>query len=91
MKVKRGRGKEIDSLDDWEAWFKSFRAPEQWKAGRSAYSLADFIITRDGASCLESVPAHVLGPCSPGNRHSRIGSEIRLTREPQPTRLGHMG
>ena len=61
MKVNSGRGKEIAALDDWEAWFKSFRDPEQWKVGRSAYSLAGFIITRDGACCMESVPARVLG------------------------------
>ena len=60
MKVKSGGGKEITTLSDWEEWFKSRRDPQQWKEGRSAYSLAEFIITRDGASHLESVLATVL-------------------------------
>lgn len=61
MKVRSGTGKEIAATRDWEDWFKSKRDPRQWKEGRSACSLADFIINRDGASHLESVLATVLG------------------------------
>ena len=48
MKIRSRTGREIATLSNWEEWFKSKRDPRQWKEGRSAYSLADFIINRDG-------------------------------------------
>lgn len=61
MKIRSGTGKEITTTSDWEEWFKSKRDPTHSKEGRSACSLADFIINRDGASHLKSVLLTVLG------------------------------
>ena len=61
MKVVNRQREEIATLEDWEAYFKSTRNPEHWKEGRSAYSLADFIINQDGGSHLKSTLSLVLG------------------------------
>ena len=42
-----------------EEWSGQVR-PRHWKEGRSAYSLADFILNRDGSSFLEERISHVL-------------------------------
>ena len=56
MKIVSSRGSEISSLDDWPRPTKK----NQWKEGRSAYSVADFILNRDGAAHLESRLSEVL-------------------------------
>ena len=56
MKIVSSRGSEISSLDDWPRPNKM----NQWKEGRSAYSVADFILNRGGAAHLESRLSEVL-------------------------------
>ena len=41
----RVKNKEISSLKDWE---NAFNGGKLWKKGRSAYSLADFMLNRNG-------------------------------------------
>ena len=56
MKIVSTGGSEISSLDDWPRPNKK----NQWKEGRSAYSVADFILNRGGAAHLESRLSEVL-------------------------------
>ena len=40
MKVEDSQGNQLTSLDDW----KNLHEPVKWKPGRSAYSVAEFIV-----------------------------------------------
>lgn len=51
MKIVDYNGGAISTLEEWERHFDN---PKHWKRGRSAYSLADFILNHDGAALLES-------------------------------------
>ena len=57
MKIVTSDGKPLRSLADWQAVHK----PEQWKPGRSAHSVADFIANRNGARRLSQHVSEVLG------------------------------
>ena len=50
MRITGHKGNDIATLDQWRTCVRS----EHWKQGRSAYSLADFILNRNGAKILES-------------------------------------
>ena len=50
LKVIDSRGYEITSLQQWS---KTVRR-SHWKPGRSAYSLADFIMNQNGTAQLEA-------------------------------------
>ena len=56
LKVIDSRGNDITTLEQWS---KTVRR-SHWKRGRSAYSLADFIMNRNGAAHLESRISSVL-------------------------------
>ena len=56
MKIVSPHGNEISSLEDWSRLHK----PRHWKEGRSAYSVADFILNRSGVAHLESRLTEVL-------------------------------
>lgn len=56
LRVIDFRGNDIATIDQWR---KSVR-PSHWKRGRSACSLADFILQRNGAAHLESRISSVL-------------------------------
>ena len=56
MKIVGPHGNEISSLEDWA----KLHLEKHWKEGRSAYSVADFILNRDGAAYLESRLSEVL-------------------------------
>ena len=51
MKIVDYHGGAISNLHEWERHFDN---PKHWKRGRSAYSLADFILNHNGAALLES-------------------------------------
>ena len=57
MRIENTEGKPLNCLDDW----KSIHKPTQWKEGRSAYSVADFIVNREGACKLRDRVSSVLG------------------------------
>ena len=61
MKVQTSQERDIITLADWAELFSSPRRKRQWRKGRSAYSLADFIMKNSGASRMESVLGEVLG------------------------------
>ena len=56
LNVIDSRGNEITNLEQWSRTVKR----SHWKPGRSAYSLADFIMSRKGAAHLESRISSVL-------------------------------
>ena len=62
MRIEDSRGKEISNLDQWRS--RVFGRPSKvrhWKRGRSAYSLAEFILNRRrGAAYLENRLSSVL-------------------------------
>lgn len=57
MRIENTEGIPLNCLDHW----KSIHKPTQWKPGRSAYSVADFIVKRDGARKLRDRVSSVLG------------------------------
>ena len=57
MRIESREGEEVNDLRGWETLVR----PEHWKRGRSAYSLAEFIIDRHGAYALQWTVASVLG------------------------------
>ena len=56
MKIVSPQGSEISSMEDWARLHKSLH----WKEGRSAHSIADFILNRDGTAHLQSRLSRVL-------------------------------
>ena len=57
MKIVDYHGSVISTLQEWERHFDNSK---HWKRGRSAYSLADFILNHNGAALLESRVSSVL-------------------------------
>lgn len=57
MRIENTEGTPLNCLDDWKSIHKS----TQWKQGRSAYSVANFIVKRDGARKLRDRVSSVLG------------------------------
>ena len=61
MRIVDSRGQEIPDLEQW--WTRVFEGTSKarhWKKGRSAHSLADFIMNRNGAAHLEARISSVL-------------------------------
>ncbi|BBL76357.1 DUF6946 family protein [Methylomagnum ishizawai] len=61
MDIVDNQGKRIDSLAAWARLYQSPRSAQQWKEHRSAYSMAEFILHRDGAGALRARIADALG------------------------------
>ena len=57
VRIESCEGKAVNGLGDWKTLISS----EHWKRGRSEYSLAEFIIDRNGADELRERVATVLG------------------------------
>ena len=57
MRIESREGNAVNDLGDWETLVR----PEHWEPGRSAYSLAEFIINRHGEYALQWRVATVLG------------------------------
>ena len=82
LKVIDSRGNEITNLEQWSRTVKR----SHWKPGRSAYSLADFIMSRNGTSHLEARISSVLsravtleqGTPEYAARFDRYGGPARL-------------
>ena len=61
MRIVDPQGQEIPDLEQW--WTRVFEGTSKarhWKEGRSAHSLADFIMSRNGATHLEERISSVL-------------------------------
>lgn len=54
-------GQKIDSMEGWACLYDSPRSAHQWKEYRSAYSVAEFILNRNGANALQSRLSEALG------------------------------
>ena len=57
MTIEDSKGNQLRSLDDWEG----LHEPEKWEPGRSAHSVADFIVNLGGARKLRERVSSVLG------------------------------
>ena len=55
------RGDRIDSLATWARLYESPRSAHQWREHRSAYSMAEFIVNRNGAAALKATVCNALG------------------------------
>ena len=61
MRIIDSRGQQISNLTEWRSRiFDGTSKEKDWKKGRSAYSLAEFIVNRNGASYLEKRMSSVL-------------------------------
>lgn len=60
MRIENSQGNEIVSLEDWAKLYDTPRQKHQWKEHRSAYSVADFLINRNGSTRLQSRISSVL-------------------------------
>jgi hypothetical protein len=61
MRVLDVQGNPINSLADWARLYESPRSSHQWKQHRSAYSVAEFILNRNGAESLRARVADAIG------------------------------
>jgi len=61
MKIETGNGREIRTFEDWAALYDTPRERKKWKEHRSAWSVADFVINRDGVKQMEARLADALG------------------------------
>jgi hypothetical protein len=61
MEVTGPGGEKIDSLEAWARLYESPRSAHQWKEYRSAYSVADFILNRNGGAAIQARVGQALG------------------------------
>ena len=61
MRIEDKKKKEICTIQDWARLYASPEQSRQWKEHRSAYSVAEFILNRDGADHLQSRLSAALG------------------------------
>jgi hypothetical protein len=54
MKIEDGNGNAIVSFEDWAKLYDTPQQSHQWKEHRSAWSVAEFVMNRDGLSQLTS-------------------------------------
>lgn len=54
-------GEKIESMEAWARLYESPRSAHQWKEFRSAYSVAYFILNRNGGAALEARVGQALG------------------------------
>lgn len=55
-----GEKEAIETYDEWERIFKEVK-PKHWKEGRSAQSLADFMMKKDGFACVKNLVGKAIG------------------------------
>ena len=61
MKIEDRNGKPINDFNDWAALYETPQQSHQWKEHRSAWSMAEFVMQRDGAGHLQARLGNVLG------------------------------
>ena len=59
MKIEYN-GKTISNILDWEKYIFSSKKKKHWKVGRSAYSLADFIIHKKGENFIKDEVSKII-------------------------------
>lgn len=60
MRIETTKGTEIQGLDDWKKLYDNPPQLHQWKEHRSAYSVADFMLNKNGAARLTARVSSVL-------------------------------
>ena len=60
MRTEDPTGKPIRNLDDWAKLYETPQTSHQWKQGRSAYSVAEFVLIRDGLAHIQNRVSEVL-------------------------------
>ena len=60
MRIENSSGREIRTFDEWAALYETPQQSHQWKEHRSAWSVADFVMHRDGVSRLRARLADAL-------------------------------
>lgn len=61
MKIETKDGTPINSFEDWAGLYATPQISHQWKEHRSAFSIADFVLRRNGAKWLERRACEVVG------------------------------
>jgi hypothetical protein len=61
MEVTGPGGEKIDSMEAWAKLYESPRSAHQWKEYRSAYSVAEFILNRNGGAAIQARVGQALG------------------------------
>lgn len=61
MKIKDSTGRPIQTLDEWSTIYEKSGEKRHWKPGRSAHSIADFILNHNGAERLRRRVEEMLG------------------------------
>jgi len=75
MKIIDNHGNEIQTLDDWAKIYNTPRGKVHWKEGRSAYSIADYVINHNGLAKISDRVAEVLDE---GVEFSKVTPELEL-------------
>lgn len=60
MRIEDSKGNEITSLENWSRLYDKPGQSHHWKEHRSAYSIADFLINRNGGETLQSRISSIL-------------------------------
>lgn len=61
MKYTDSKGNQIKNINDWEALvFQSSKKKKHWKVGRSAHSLADFMMSGNGETFIKKIVSELL-------------------------------
>ena len=61
MSTKDSSGKPIRNFEDWACLYDTPQTSRQWKEGRSAYSVAEFVLHRSGLDFIASRVSKALG------------------------------
>ena len=60
MRIEDSSGKEISTIEDWAGIYAKPQQSHQWKEHRSAYSVAEFILNRNGGEAIQQRVSEVL-------------------------------
>ena len=61
MRVETSHGNEITNLEGWAKLYDTPLSSHQWKVGRSAHSVAEFFLNRNGAQILQDRVSEGIG------------------------------
>ena len=61
MRIEDAKGAPISSLDDWAGIYSTPRSAQHWKKHRSAYSVVEFILNRNGGDYIRARVSDAIG------------------------------
>ncbi len=53
MRVETSHGNKITNLEDWAKMYGTPQSALQWKVGRSAHSIAEFVLNKNGTQIFQ--------------------------------------